>query len=505
MTDLLRRGSAAALALMLGACAAIPADHPAVTEHDAATLALAPDIALAGQAWPTAHWWTSYNDTQLDALIARALARQPSLAVAHARLLEAGAALDASNAQAGANVGADAGANRQRYSGNGLFPAPIGGAYYNDVALQLKASYDFDWWGKHRAMIAASLGEFKARLAEQAQAEQLLAAAVAQSYFRLQALWARAANTQALADTERAIVGDKARRIASGLARADEQRSAELDLAHLGETAAQLATEAGREREVLRALVGGAGDALAGLAPRGAPEQVHALPPTLGLALLARRPDLQAARYRVEASLGKVAAAQAAFYPDINLSAAFGLDAVSLGTLLHPNSRTLLVGGALELPLFDSGRLSAQLQSLRAQRDEVIADYNRSVLGALGEVAQEGITLQGTERQLQAQQASIDASAALLRNVRQRRQQGLADNAAVLSAQLLVQRQQDSRLQLLAQQRQAEVALIKALGGGYETSPASAALAPAAAPIPFTSASATAAAPASPSLSSTRQ
>ncbi len=468
MTDLLRRGGAAALALLLGACAAIPADHPAVAERDATTLALAPGIALAGQAWPTAHWWTSYDDAQLDALIARALQRQPTLERARARLLEAGAALDASNAQAGADAGLDAGVNRQRYSGNGLFPAPIGGAFYNDVALQLKASYDFDWWGKHRALIAASLGEFKARLADQAQAEQLLAAAVAQSYFRLQALWARAANVAALADTERAVVADKARRIASGLARADEQRSAELDLAQLGETAAQLGTDAGREREALRALVGGAPDALDGLAARAAPAQLHALPPALGLGLLARRPDLQAARYRVEAALGKVDAARAAFYPDIKLSAAFGLDAVSLGKLLHPNSRTLLAGGALELPLFDSGRLSAQLQTQRAQRDEAIADYNASVLGALGEVAQEGITLQGTERQLQAQLASTDASAALLRNARQRLQQGLADNAAVLQAQLLVQRQQDSRLQLLARQRQAEVALIKALGGGWQ-------------------------------------
>jgi multidrug efflux system outer membrane protein len=246
---------------------------------------------------------------------------------------------------------------------------------------------------------------------------------------------------------------------------------------------------------VLRALAGGATDALAGLAPRGAPEQAHALPAKLGLALLARRPDLQAARYRVESMLGEVEAARTAFYPDINLSAAFGLDAVSLGTLLRPNSRTLLVGGALSLPLFDSGRLGAQLNSLRAQRDEVIADYNRSVLGALGEVAQEGITLQGSERQLQAQAASADASAALLRNARQRLQQGLADKADVLQAELLALRQLDNRLMLLAQQRQGEIALVKALGGGYQADASSSTL---------TTISAASTAPA-PSLSSARQ
>jgi multidrug efflux system outer membrane protein len=495
MTDLLRRGCAAAIALLLGACAAIPADHHKVAQHDAAALALAPDIALGGQAWPSAHWWSSYADPQLDALIERALQSHPSLEVARARLDAAGASLDYNKAQAGAAVGLGADLNRQRYSGNGLFPAPIGGAYYNDVALQLKASYDFDWWGKHRAQIAAALGEFKARLADQAQAEQVLAAALAQSYFRLQSLWARAANAAALADTERAIVADKARRVANGLARADEQRGAELDLAHVDEMRAQLATEAGREREVLRALAGGATDALAGLAPRGAPEQAHALPAKLGLALLARRPDLQAARYRVESMLGEVEAARTAFYPDINLSAAFGLDAVSLGTLLRPNSRTLLVGGALSLPLFDSGRLGAQLNSLRAQRDEVIADYNRSVLGALGEVAQEGITLQGSERQLQAQAASADASAALLRNARQRLQQGLADKADVLQAELLALRQLDNRLMLLAQQRQGEIALVKALGGGYQADASSSTL---------TTISAASTAPA-PSLSSARQ
>ena len=77
-----------------------------------------------------------------------------------------------------------AASNRQRYSANGLFPPPIGGSYYTESTLQLVATYDFDWWGKRRAAIAASLGELNASRAEYAQAEQTLAAAIAQSYFQ---------------------------------------------------------------------------------------------------------------------------------------------------------------------------------------------------------------------------------------------------------------------------------------------------------------------------------
>jgi multidrug efflux system outer membrane protein len=278
-----------------------------------------------------------------------------------------------------------------------------------------------------------------------------------------------------MAALQRDLLADKAARIAHGLASIDEQRGAERDLGALDEQAASLATQAARETEALRALVGAGADDLQPLERRAVVAGVAGLPSRLGLELLARRPDLQAARWRVEAMLGRVAASQAAYYPDINLAGAFGFDTVKVGRLLLPDSRTMLLGSVIQLPLFDSKRLDAYLGVARAGRDEMIADYNQAVLHAVTEVAEEGATLQGIEKQMAAHLATHQASAALVSTATRRMNQGLADRGALLQARLGVLRQHDVDLQLTDAQLQSQAALAKALGGGYRAEPGQAA------------------------------
>ncbi|MFL6672587.1 MAG: efflux transporter outer membrane subunit [Massilia sp.] len=463
----LTRLAGAALALALAGCVHVPADTSHAAGPDFARAQHPSAIKLPRDAWPNEQWWLEYNDPQLNQLVAKALQDSPTLAAAQARVATARAAVRAEQASSGAQVGLNASLNRQRYSSNGLFPEPIGGAWFDDSTVQLKASYDFDWWGKHRAQVAAALGEANARQAEASQAAQTLAAAVAQGYFRLQMLWARQDNTAALAAVQRELVADRAARVKHGLATIDEQRSAELELGSLDEQAERFATQAAREREALRALVGAGSEGLSDLARRAPAAAVAALPQQLGIELLARRPDLQAARWRVEASLGRVKASEAAFYPDLNLVGAIGLNSVSLGKLLRYGSRTMLAGAALELPLFDSGRLEAGLGVARAERDEIIADYNQSVVNAVRDVAEEGATLQGIARQQRAQALATQSGSQLAANAEARFKRGLAGRGALLQAKLTVLRQQDVDLQLADAQLQTQVALVKALGGGY--------------------------------------
>jgi multidrug efflux system outer membrane protein len=462
--------AAGAVALALAGCVHIPADTSHAAAPDFARAQHPADIALARDAWPTEQWWHEYHDPQLDELMARALTDNPTLAVAQARLASANAAVSAERAASGPSAGVGAGLNRQRYSATGLFPEPIGGAWFNDTTLQAKASYDFDWWGRHRAQIGAALGEANARQAEASQAAQTIAAGVAQRYFRLQMLWARQDNTNALIATERQLLADRKARIAHGLANIDEQRSVEQELGTLGEQAERYAAEAAREREALRALAGADSSALAGLARRAPAPAQAALPSRLGIELLARRPNLQAARWRVEAALGRAKASEAAYYPDINLTAAIGLNSVSVSRLLEYGSRTLLAGGTLQLPLFHNG-LDAGLAAARAERDEMIADYNQSVLDAVREVAQEGATLQGIAQEQRAHLQASQAASQFAANADARFRQGLADRGALLQARLGVLRQHDVELQLTDAQLQAQVALVKALGGGYRAEP----------------------------------
>ena len=459
-----------ALSLALAGCASIPPDTQQLPQQDLATVQLAADLHLASEGWPAARWWHQFQDDQLSQLIDTALSASPSLDVANARIGSALSAFDAQHAQRGPRVDLDANANRQRYSGNGLMPAPIGGNVYNEVTVGVQAHYDLDWWGRHKAQIAASLGEVNARRAEYAMAEQMLAAEIARHYFGMQNGWARMDNLQALVELQRQLVLDKEKRIANGLGVSDDHLSAQTRLSLLQQQIALLETQVVTEREALRALLGADASALTSLRPAQAQALPHALPGKLGMELLARRPDLQAARWRVQASLSNIEAAQAAFYPDIDLGASFGLDAIKLGKLLQSGSRTLFIGPALSLPLFDSGRLQAQLGGARSERNALIADYNQNVFNVVRDVAQAGARVQGVENQLRLQQENLRASEAQLRNAHARMQQGLADRASQLNAEMTVRGQVDLGMQLQNQRQNAEINLNVALGGGYRGS-----------------------------------
>jgi multidrug efflux system outer membrane protein len=455
------------MALALAGCAAIAPDTHPLARRDIASAELSSSIKLAHEGWPEAQWWTAYHDEQLNAIIKQALAGGPSLEVAAAHIGTARSSLSRSLADLGLETSLYANANRQRYSGTGLFPAPIGGAYYSEETLRLDLRYNFDWWGKNRAQVAAAVGELNAGRATYAEAEQALAASIAQSYFRLQGAWARLANTEQLAATQTALVQDQAKRVARGLATADEQRAADMELSLIRKQQMQLKSDIEHEREALRALAGADNTALADLKPVTLSPTPHALPARLGIELLARRPDLQAARWKLEASLSRIDAAKAAFYPDVNLTGSIGLDTVKVENLLQAASRTLYVGPTLSLPLFDSKRLDAQLDGTRTARNERIAEYNQTIIEAVRDVAQGGAQLQGIEQQITQQTAATASARAQVASAQARMDHGLTNNASVLNARLALLKQQDGDLYLQQIQLLAEVALTNALGGGY--------------------------------------
>ncbi|MGM9480636.1 efflux transporter outer membrane subunit [Roseateles sp. NT4] len=455
-------------ALLLCSCISIPPEPHAVALPDVKTAELPADIRQAGAgAWPSDRWWTRYGDAQLDALVDRALQASPSLEAAAARVNAAQSALVVTRAAAGAEAGVMADANRQRYSANGLFPSPIGGGTFNDFNVKLQARYDFDLWGRNRAQVAAAAGEEFARKAEAAQVRQALAGSVARTYFELQGQWALAANLREQATAQQALVDDRNRRVAHGLASADEPRAEATRLAELRTRIAEAEAAAMGQREALRALLGHGEDMLATLQLRALPIGQATLPEHLGYELLARRPDLQAARWRVEASMNRVDAAQAAFYPDINLAGSLGLDSLTLPKLLKTASRTFLIGPSLALPLFSTGTLKGQLGQARSARDELIADYDQRVLDAVRDVAQAASALQGLSAQAAQQHQAATLLDAQQRSAQARQRQGLADRATTVQASLAVLRERQAELQLTSQRLQTEVALTQALGGGF--------------------------------------
>ena len=296
---------------------------------------------------------------------------------------------------------------------------------------------------------------------------QALAGSVAASYFELQSLWALAANLREQATAQQALLDDQARRVAHGLASADAPRAESARLAELRARIAEADASAIGQREALRALLGHGDDALASLQPRPLPTGQAALPPQLGYELLARRSDLQAARWHVQASMSRVEAAQAAFYPQISLSGSLGLDALTLPRLLETASRTFFLGPSLALPLFSTGTLKGQLGGARSARDELIATYDQRVLDAVRDVAQAAAALQGLDAQARQQHEAAVQTEALQRSAQARLRQGLADHASTLQADLAVLLERQAGLQLDRQRLQTEVALTQSLGGGF--------------------------------------
>lgn len=457
-----------AIGLSLAACMGVPPESGTLHQTDGNTMQLSDDLRpVAEGAWPRDDWWQRYGDVQLNRLIEQALHNSPSLEAAVARVNAAQAALVITRASDGVGVGVDASPNRQRYSANGLFPAPIGGGTFSDFNVQLGVRKDLDVWGKNRALIASAAGEKAARQAEQAQVRQALALSVAQSYFELQADAAVVADLQAQMDVQQALVTDKQKRQARGLAAADEALVEQSRLAELKRRLAEMQAHALAEREALRALVGGNVPWINQLAIRPLPMPHEGVPAKLGFELLARRPDLQAAHLRVEAAMSRVEAAQAAFYPALNLSASLGLDALSLSDLFEASSRTFFVGPALSLPIFKRDSLKGQLASVRSGRDELIANYNQQVLEATREVAQSVVAITGLEKQLEQQQAMSANTAALRRNTQAKLDHGLADRASLLRADVAMHQDKQAELSLLRQRLQADLRLTRALGGGY--------------------------------------
>lgn len=444
--------------------APVPARARAASAPGAVSEATLPDGAYP---WPAARWWAAYGDAQLDRLVDQALSAQPSLAQAQARIEQARAAVAATQAAHGPQVGLSVDVTDQRFSRNGLVPPAVGGTNRWTAGAQLGAHWEPDLFGRQRAQVEAAIGRQRAVQAEAQATRVLLASQVVSAYLELARLTAQ----QQAADTavhlrEQALTLVR-QRLEAGLDRADELRRAQAALAQAQREHAQLAEAAVRARHALAELAGQGPRALAALAPVLPDRAASALPETLPADLVGRRADLVAQRWRVEAAWRDIDVARAEFHPNLNLMGFLGLSSLGLDRFLQAGSLTYGAGPALRLPIFDGGRLRAQLGERGAQADAAVEAWNATLLRALREVADEveGLRAVAQQRQLQRQaQAAADAALGL---ALQRRQAGLGGLGPELVARVQQLAEQRTALDLQARQALGEAALARALGGGW--------------------------------------
>ena len=470
----------AALALALSACASTGGLQPQGQLLDPDHLQSQRTLAgqdLSQPGWPATDWWRALGDPQLDALIAEGLQHNPGLDAADARLRQARSQIGTARADRLPSVNASAGYTGVRLP-ESMVGDEMGGSYAGSVQGYLSFSYGIDLWGGKRAAWEAAVDSGHAAQVDAQAARLDLSAAIAEAYAQLGYAWQ-------LHD----VANGELERAQKTLKLTQQRRSAGIDSdlqVRQAETripAAQQQLQAAQQqideaRTALAALVGQGPDrGLQIERPQVLNPLALQLPGVLPSELLGRRPDIVAARWRVEAAGKEIHAAKAKFYPSLNLTALGGVVNSEVDQLLKSSSTFAFLGPALSLPIFDGGRLRAGLDKTDAQYDLAVADYNQSVVGALRDVADQVNAVRSLADQAAAQQQALNTAEAAQDLAQQRYRAGIGSylDVLVVEEQLLVAQKRLAELQ--SRQILVSVKLSQALGGGFTPSSDTATLA----------------------------
>jgi multidrug efflux system outer membrane protein len=418
-------------------------------------------VAPPAEAQPRGEWWKAFSDPVLDELVARANRNNASIRTAAARLAQARAIVRATDADRYPQVAVGATAARQRGLAGGN-PGPA----RNVLEAGADLAYELDLFERlARATDAAAL-DARAREGLFLSTRLLVQAEVAQTYLAMRALDAEIALVRGTVAAYRATLELTERRWRAG-------DVAELDVARatveVAETESEALTLTRRRTELehaLAVLVGetpsafdlGTGDWSTALPtiPAGIPGTV-----------LARRPDVSAAQNEMLAAQQRVGVAQAAWFPNVTLTASGGLASGELSDLFKWSARSWLLGAFLSLPLFDGGRRQAGIDSASAEFDGAVSRYREQILVAFRDVEDQLAALRLLSEQADVQRIAVDSAsrATSLSEVRYRN--GYVSQLDLLDAQRSELRNRRQALQVRSARYQTTVALVRALGGGW--------------------------------------
>jgi NodT family efflux transporter outer membrane factor (OMF) lipoprotein len=428
-------------------------------------------VTFAGPAaaFPGDRWWDQLGDPALGELVAEGLARSPDVASAKARIDAAMAQRAQVHAGSAPSLALEASAGGERQSQNqGFPPAFIPDQVQTQGRIAGDFNFDLDLWGRNRLALAAASSDVEAAKVDAAQARLMLATAIAATYADLNELFARADVAAQALRIARQTEALTRMRLEHELDDAGALRRAESRTARARGDVAALEEAINIDRNALAALLGAGPDR--GL--RIARPSLHGsggagLPQTLPLDLVGRRPDIVSARLRGEAAAARIGVARTDFYPSINLVAVAGLQSVGFGALFQGSSAFTNFGPALRLPIFDGGATRARYRGARADFDIAVAHYDAALVGAFREVADAITRKRALVSQRDSARASLLAGEQARRIAELRYRNGLADRLQLLAAEdgMIAAQQQVATLD--ARDIALEIALIRALGGGF--------------------------------------
>lgn len=478
MTDRLRamarRAGLAALAVVIGGCAAGPAYRkpevamPLAWKIDPPWRESSPDDAAA-----KGPWWQRFGDPQLDALEAQVLANNQTLQIAAARLAQARALVAGASASVFPQIGLGARASRLKIAANRPltnYASVNQSTVQNDYALALGVNYEVDLSGRVRSAIEGARASAEQSAIDLENTRLLLTADLATAYFALRGLDAE------LEVLDRSIALQR-RALEFVTSRHDLGATSGLDVAQqqalLDNTLTQVDVLR-RQRDpfehAIATLTGTPAPSLT-LAPEVRDRAPPAIPLGVPSDVLERRPDVAAAERAMAAANAQIGIARAAFFPSIMLAPSGGVDSRELSSLFNAPSLLWSLGVAATQTIFDGGRTRANVDFAQAGYDATVANYRRVVLAAMQEV-EDGITgLAALDRASAQSRRAVDSSRRVLEMATARYEGGATTYLDVINAQQALLGVERQTTQLASQRNVTSVFLVKALGGDWQPGP----------------------------------
>jgi NodT family efflux transporter outer membrane factor (OMF) lipoprotein len=455
---------------LLAGCTVGPDYHPPKTAAPAQWVS-PPEGGETNLPAADAAWWKSFQDAELDSLVARAAQSNLNLRAAVARVREARAAARVVSAGLAPTLDAAGSYTRDRYSANGFPPFPPGVPVEADVyQAGFDAAWELDVFGGTRRASQAARAEVAAAEFGRRNLLVTIFAEVARNYVQARAFQRRLAVADENISAQEQILALTRDRFAKGL-------TGELDVqeadALLATTRAQAPVfETGFRDSVyqLALLLGQPPGALLEELTNAAP--IPAAPPAVPVGLpadlLQRRPDVQQAERQLAAATARVGAVVSDLYPKFSLTGDVGLQSISPGDWFNAGSRFWTAGPTVQWRIFDAGRIRANIRVQNARVDQALAAYEQSMLAAFTDVetALTAYAREQTRRQSLAHAAQAGEQAVAL--ARDLYQHGLADFLRVLEAQRSLYQSQDALIESDRAVSSDLIALYKALGGGWE-------------------------------------
>jgi multidrug efflux system outer membrane protein len=415
-------------------------------------------------AWPAGDWWRGFASADLDALIAQAQHANDDLRAAIARVHQA----DAQRRIAGApllpaaNLAATATRARSPVPGSTQFMTG------NDFNPLLSASYELDFWGKNRAALAAATASARASRYDRTTVELGVMAAVAGTYFQALELRDRLGVAQANLDNAQKILHGLQLEQSAGIATALDVAQQETVVATVDASIPPLQQQLRQSIDALAILVGSTPEGLE--VTHGSLDDLGEPPvrPGLPSELLTRRPDVAAAEAQLIAANANIAAARAAFFPTISLTADGGYESAALANLLTPANRVWSLTAGATQPIFQGGALAGQYQLAKGRYEELLADYHKAVLSALANVEDALIAVQQTTAQVERQQQAASTAQRAYAFAQKQMRAGTINVLTLLNTEIALFSARDALAQAKYARLQALVSLYQALGGGWQ-------------------------------------